>query len=259
MLRTSTRKLADELLSQRAVRDARRILQVARSAGRLALLEHEAKQLVSAFGVSVPAGVVVESASDLQIALAGLREPYAVKALSPSLLHKTDAGGVRLGLRSAAEVGAAITSMLADERLVAHHPLAFLVEEMAGRGHELVVGGTIHPLFGPILMAGLGGIFVEIFSDVNFRICPIEPLDAHEMLDELKGASVLQGARGAAPVDRGSVVGILMALGGPHGILTCLLDEIVELDLNPVIASPDGAIAVDARVVLSVQAQGAKE
>jgi acyl-CoA synthetase (NDP forming) len=115
----------------------------------------------------------------------------------------------------------------------------------------MVVGGLRDPQFGPLLMVGLGGIFVEVLADVAFRICPIRRIDAEEMLDELKGAAVLEGARGRRPVSRDAIVDILMKIGGEQGLLMRHSADIAELDINPLIVSESGAVAVDARLILT--------
>jgi acyl-CoA synthetase (NDP forming) len=129
----------------------------------------------------------------------------------------------------------------------------FLVEEMAPQGMELVIGGLRDPQFGPLVMVGLGGIFVEVLQDVAFRICPIERNDALEMLDELKGRALLDGARGQPAVSRQALVDVLLKVGGDSGLLLTLGDEIAEADLNPVIVSAHGAVAVDARFILAAR------
>jgi acyl-CoA synthetase (NDP forming) len=126
-----------------------------------------------------------------------------------------------------------------------------LIEEMAPAGQEIVIGGLRDADFGPLVMVGLGGIFVEILADVSFRICPITRLDAEDMLDELKGAAILKGARGRKPVSRDAIIDVLLKIGGDEGLLMQHADEITEADINPLIVSERGAIAVDARFILS--------
>ena len=127
----------------------------------------------------------------------------------------------------------------------------FLIEEMAPAGQEVVIGGVRDPQFGPLVMVGLGGIFVEVLADVAFRICPIDGRDAGEMLDELKGAAILKGARGRTPVRREAIVDALLRIGGAGGLLMNHADDISEADINPLIVSDQGAVAVDARFVLT--------
>jgi acyl-CoA synthetase (NDP forming) len=127
----------------------------------------------------------------------------------------------------------------------------FLLEEMAPAGQEVVVGAVRDPQFGQLVMVGLGGIFVEVLADVSFRICPITRFDAREMLAELKGAAVLAGARGRKPASQDAIVDVLLKIGGEGGLLMVHVDDFKEADINPLIVSESGAVAVDARFVLS--------
>jgi len=114
-----------------------------------------------------------------------------------------------------------------------------------------VIGGLRDPQFGPMVMVGLGGVFVEVLGDVAFRICPIARLDAEEMLDDLKGAALLRGARGRRPVSREAIVDVLLKVGGENGLLMTHAEDIAEMDINPLIVSEHAAVAVDARFVLT--------
>jgi len=126
----------------------------------------------------------------------------------------------------------------------------WLIEEMAPAGQEMVIGGLRDPDFGPLVMLGLGGIFVEVLKDVSFRICPISRIDAEEMIDELKGAPVLKGARGRKPASREAIIEALLKIGGDNGLLVELENDIEEADVNPLIVSETRAVAVDARFIL---------
>ncbi|MEV0314373.1 acetate--CoA ligase family protein [Nonomuraea fuscirosea] len=224
--------------------------------------EHEVKALIGAAGVPVPRGVVVSlspavrSGADADVgspvgfaadfgvgfaAAAGLAEPLVLKAFGPGLLHKSEAGAVRLGLRFD-ELGPAAAELAARLR-----PAGFLVEEQAEPGVELIVGLVRDPAFGPVLLAGLGGVWTEALRDTALRLCPIAEEDARRMLASLRGADLLRGWRGGPPVDVDAVVKLLMTVGGPGGLWERL--ELGEFELNPVIAGPSGVIAVDARYV----------
>jgi acyl-CoA synthetase (NDP forming) len=227
------------------------IIADARKNRRTALSEFAGKQLLAAFKIPVPAGSVVSNADDVEAALQGMKPPFAAKVMSADILHKSDAGGVRLELADAQAVRQAIEVMLAQPAIGAASVDGFLVEEMAGEGTEIVVGAFRDPQFGPLIMVGLGGIFVEVLQDVSFRLCPITRRDAAEMLGELRGAALLSGARGQIPVDRDAIVDILVKLGGSDGLLMSLGEEWEEIDVNPVIVSTAGAVAVDARIILS--------
>ena len=166
------------------------------------------------------------------------------------ILHKSDAGGVKVGLKSAAEVKDAINTMAASKQIKAARIDGYLIEEMAPAGQEIVIGGLRDPYFGPLVMVGLGGIFVEVLRDVSFRICPITRIDAEEMIDDLKGAAILAGARGRQPASRAAIVDALLKVGGEGGLLMTHAEEIKEADINPMIVSETAAVAVDARFIL---------
>jgi acyl-CoA synthetase (NDP forming) len=223
----------------------------ARRRGRTALDEPAGKQLLAGFGVAVPQFRVVNDAVGAAAACAALRPPFVLKVISPDLLHKSDAGGVRVGLKTAAEAEQAVRDMMASPLIANARVDGFLLEEMAPAGLEVVVGGLRDPQFGPLVMVGLGGIFVEVLADVSFRICPIARIDAQEMLAELKGAALLDGARGRKPVSREAIVDVLLRVGGAGGLLMTHAEDIAEADINPLIVSDHGAVAVDARFVLT--------
>jgi acyl-CoA synthetase (NDP forming) len=225
---------------------------------RTALSEFAGKQLLAEFNISVPAGAVVSDLDDVEAALQGMKPPFAAKVMSADILHKSDAGGVRLGLTDVQAVRRAIETMLAQPAIGEASVDGFLVEEMAGAGTEIVVGALRDPQFGPLIMVGLGGIFVEILKDVSFRLCPITKRDAAAMLDDLRSAALLSGARGQTPVNRDAIVDILVKLGGSDGLLMSLGEEWAEIDVNPVIVSAEGAVAVDARIILSAPGPNGK-
>jgi acyl-CoA synthetase (NDP forming) len=222
----------------------------ARSAGRNALDESAGKQLLSSYGINVPQSRVAKGVADVDAVMNGLKTPVVVKVMSPDILHKSDAGGVKINLRSAAEVKTAIEGMLNAPKIKGARIEGFLVEEMAPSGHELVIGGLRDPQFGPLVMVGLGGIFVEILKDVSFRLCPITRIDAEEMIAELKGAAILKGARGSKPASIEAIIDVLLKVGGDNGLLMQHANDINEADINPLIVSETAAVAVDARFIL---------
>jgi hypothetical protein len=234
--------------------DPLQLIARARAQRRPMLDERRGKQLAAQFGIAVPASVVVQPGDALGPKLAALAPPLVVKVMSPQIVHKTDVGGVRTRLQSADEVRDAIAAMMANPAIAASPLDGFLVEEMAPAGEELVVGGLRDPQFGPLVMVGLGGIFVEVLRDVAFRICPIERVDALEMLEDLKGMALLEGVRGGVKASKEAIVDVLLKVGGADGLMMRLADEIAEADLNPVICSPTGAVAVDARFILTERA-----
>lgn len=226
------------------------LLALARATGRNSLNEMEGKALLAGYGVDVPRCVCIADASEVQRKVADMTPPFAVKVLSADILHKSDAGGVRLGLTSPMDVESAIAEMSLLPKIVAAEIDGFLVEEMAPAGKEIVIGGIQDPQFGPMIMVGLGGIFVEVLKDVSFRLCPITKKDAQEMLDELRGKAILEGTRGDTAVSLDAITDLLLKIGGKDGLLTHHRNNIAELDINPVIVGPDAAIAVDAAIVL---------
>ena len=156
----------------------------------------EGKMLLAGYGVNVPQSVRVADASEVDRRIADKTPPFALKVLSDDILHKSDAGGVRLNLVDAASIKSAIEEMKALPTIDANTIDGFLIEEMAPPGKEVVIGGLSDPQFGPMIMVGLGGVFVEVLKDVSFRLCPITERDAREMLDELRGKAILEGTRG---------------------------------------------------------------
>jgi acetyl-CoA synthetase (ADP-forming) len=224
-------------------------------AGRTHLSEFEAKDLVARFGVPTPKRRMVSDRPSRAAALADLAPPLAVKLVAADVLHKSDVGGVRLGVTDAESLDLAIEDIRASATQAGIEIQGFLVEEMAPPGVEVLVGGVIDPVFGPAVVVGLGGVFVEIFDDVVARICPISDDEALEMVHELRAAPLLLGARGQAPVDVAALVRILLAVGGPNGILIAHANSIREIDLNPVLVSAQGAVAVDARVIFVAEAR----
>jgi acyl-CoA synthetase (NDP forming) len=226
------------------------LIREAREAGRGALREAEGKRLLEAFGVRVPRSVVVSDADGITAAVVRLASPFVLKLMSPDILHKSDAGGVVLGLMDAHGIETAMQRMRAQAQARGARVDGFLIEEMQPPGVEIAVGGTRDPQFGPMLMVGLGGIFVEVLHDVAFRLCPITQRDAHAMLGELRGAKLLEGARGLPAVDREALAALLVRIGGEDGLLVSLDGDVGELDINPVIAAGSNMVAVDARIIL---------
>ncbi|HEX7095238.1 MAG TPA: acetate--CoA ligase family protein [Acidimicrobiales bacterium] len=203
-------------------------------AGRRFVPEHETKSLLARHGVTVPRGTTDPAATS------ELREPFAVKAFGPSLVHKSDVGAVRLGV-SHAELDKVVADLLAIDGAT-----GVLVEEQAEPGVELLVGIVDRGL-GPMLAVGMGGTLTEVIDDVTLRLLPVTADDVRAMLRELRGHVLLRGYRGKEPVDDGALVDLVLRM-------CALADELgsslVELECNPVIVTPRGAIAVDARLIL---------
>ena len=230
--------------------NAKALIAEARRQQRSALDERAGKSLLAEYGVAVPQSRVVKDVGEVDAAAATLRMPVVLKIMSPDILHKSDAGGVKVGLKTGGEIKDAINAMAASPQIKAARIDGYLIEEMAPAGQEMVIGGLRDPYFGPLVMVGLGGIFVEVLADVSFRICPITRLDAQEMLAELKGAAILDGARGMKPVSKDAIIDVLLKVGGENGLLMQHAADISEADINPMIVSESGAVAVDARFIL---------
>lgn len=214
----------------------------------IAIPEPVVKRALSDFGVMVPRGAVVTDPSGLPAAVDGLRPPFALKAFGAGVVHKRDVGAVRLGL-GVDDLPAAVdamTSALAARSLV---PAGFLVEEQHPGGLELVIGVVRRPPFGAVAVLGIGGTFVEDYDVGVSRLCPLRPADAREMLDAWPGASVFRDG-GPRAVDAEAVLGVLLALAGEGGFAEALGPALSELECNPVVATVDGALALDARLVL---------
>jgi acyl-CoA synthetase (NDP forming) len=225
------------------------IIDRARSEGRKILTEVESKQLLEEAGIptararlAVSRDAAVEAARDIGF-------PVVLKVVSPQITHKTDVGGVKLDLKSPEEVAAAFDDIVAAARRAAPDAVieGVSVQQMARPGTEVIVGVSTDPQFGPVIMFGLGGVLVEVLKDVSFRIIPIAPRDARQMIHEIKGFPLLEGYRGQEPADLAALENLLLRVSEfveQH-------PEVTELDLNPVFAYKDGALAVDARIVLS--------
>ncbi|QOR40919.1 CoA-binding protein [Billgrantia diversa] len=230
----------------------------ARAEGR-DLFEYEAKQLLREHGIEVPREIVARSETELDEAAATFVDtPLAMKVVSKDILHKSDAGGVKLNLVGEAALRRAREEIFASCR--AYDAQAevegVLVAPMAKKGVEVIVGVIRDPIFGPVLMFGLGGIFVEILEDVAFRSIPLSRHDARSMVEQIKARKILEGARGEPAVDKEALVELLLTVAR----IADAYPQLAELDLNPVIVNADGYAVVDARVIVEREfATDAKE
>jgi acetyltransferase len=224
------------------------ILESARAAGRDRLDLAAALELLEAYGVKVAAGRPAGSADEAVKVAERLGFPVALKVEAPAVSHKSDVGGVRLGLANADEVRGAYGEMLAAVGRAAPDAEieGVLVQQMAPKGLEVIAGVHREPGFGPLVMFGLGGVFVEVVRDVAFRLAPLAVEDAHDLLDAIRGRRALDGVRGGPAVDRAALAEVLLRLSR----LALDFPAITSLDLNPVMALADGAVAADARVVV---------
>jgi acetyl-CoA synthetase (ADP-forming) len=224
------------------------IFQAAKAENRNFLFEHEAKMLCSLYGVPITKIEVAKTEDAAVEAAKKIGFPIVIKIVSPQVLHKSDAGGVIVGINDEKGIREGYQKIIAN--IKKNVPSAviegILVQEMAPKGTEIIIGSTVDPTFGPTIMFGLGGIFVEILKDVSFRLAPITKDDAWEMLDEIKAKKILDGARGMPKADKETIVSTLLAVS--KMLTEC--PEIKELDMNPIIVYEKGARAVDARIIL---------
>jgi acyl-CoA synthetase (NDP forming) len=225
-----------------------KIFEEARKEGRNYLLEPEAKTICMKYGIPVTKFRVAKTAEEAVKFAEEIGYPTVLKIVSPDVIHKFDVGGVILSLNSPDDIRNAYKKIL--ENVKKHKPEAnvkgILVQEMAPSSTEVIVGSTKDPQFGPALMFGLGGIFVEVLKDVTFRIAPITERDAREMITEVKAYPILKGYRNQPPADIDAIVKILLKTSK----LVMDHQEIKELDLNPIIVYEKGAKTVDARIIL---------
>lgn len=230
---------------------AREIISIARSDGRRVLLEVEARELMRAYGIPVPPAFLAKSEDEAVNAANKMGYPVALKISSPQILHKTDVGGVVLNVNSDAEVREAYRTILS--RVSRYAPRAMLygvtVQKMVPRGREVIVGLTKDQVFGHMIMFGLGGIYANVFRDVSFRLTPVTPSEAMDMIKETKAYAMLRGIRGEAAADIASIVNVILRLNQ----LVQDVPEIVEMDINPLFVynEGEGCIALDIKVVFS--------
>jgi acyl-CoA synthetase (NDP forming) len=224
------------------------IIGQARKEKRSLLTEIESKELFKEAGIPVVEARLAQTKAEAIALSKKMGFPIVIKVISPDVVHKSDSGGVKLGLQNATQVGKAYSEILSSVKK--HYPKAKIqgvsVQKMARPGIEVIVGMTKDAQFGPILMFGLGGILVEILKDVAFKIVPLTKRDAHEMIREIKGYPLLEGYRGQEPADIPFLEDLILKVSD-------FVDnnpDIKELDINPIFAYKDKAVAVDARVIL---------
>ncbi|MCA1846567.1 MAG: acetate--CoA ligase family protein [Actinobacteria bacterium] len=206
--------------------------------------EHSSKIVLAEYGIPVTHDLLCTSAREAERAAEEIGYPVVMKACSPNLLHKSDLGLVEIGVPTAPavrETYARIVESAGDTGLE-----GVLVCEMVAGGVETTLGVVQDELFGPVLMFGLGGIAVEIFRDVTFRVPPFDKREARRMVEEIRSFPLLAGARGRPKADVSAIVDAIMKL---QRLAVDLANDIAELDINPLLAKPDGAVALDALVV----------
>ncbi|MEI7783135.1 MAG: acetate--CoA ligase family protein [Betaproteobacteria bacterium] len=222
-----------------------------RLGGQRVVGERQAKALLALYGLPVTAEHLTQSAEDAVVAANALGYPVALKIDASNIHHKTEVGGVRLNLPDAQAVRAAHGQMLASVAAAAPEASVngVLVQPMVGAGLEVVVGGRVDPQFGPLVVVGLGGVMVELMRDTVTRLAPVNQQEALDMLGALKGAALLAGFRGQDPVDLAQLATLVVRLSE---FLADQADEVLEVDVNPVICSPAGLFAVDALILRKV-------
>ena len=225
---------------------ARKIIEGVKASGRRNLLETEARELLEVYGVKMPPAVLAESPEEAAEAASVMGFPVVLKVVSPQILHKSEVGGVKLDLKGEEEVKDAFEEIVKRAREVSSEVLGVLVTPMAARGQECIVGLVRDRQFGPVVMFGLGGVFVEVLKDVSFRVVPLMDLDLQEMVREIRGYRILEGIRGEPPKDVEALTEIIARVAQ----MGVDLPEVKEIDLNPVIVHEQGATVVDARAIL---------
>ncbi|MFI5032425.1 MAG: acetate--CoA ligase family protein [Reyranellales bacterium] len=226
----------------------RQVLDKVKVEGRTSLTAPEGKLVCDAYGIAVPREGVAATAAEAARLATGMGFPVVMKIVSPQILHKTEAGGVIVGVKSADDAQKAYDTIVANARKYDAKAtiLGVQVQQMIGAGQEVIIGAVTDPSFGKLVAFGMGGVLVEVLKDITFRLAPATRDDALSMLDGIAAGEILKGVRGADPVDRDALAAMIV------GVSELIADfpEIAELDLNPVFASKSGAIAADVRVVV---------
>ncbi|MCX8188171.1 MAG: acetate--CoA ligase family protein [Nitrososphaeria archaeon] len=229
---------------------AKNIVLKALSEGRNVLLEPEAYNLLSAYNIHVCKHKMVSSLEDALKAAREIGYPVVLKIVSPDIVHKSDVGGVKINILNDSHLRESYETLMNDVKRNAPNAriLGVLVVEMAPKSVEVVVGMLRDPTFGPTVMFGLGGIFVELMKDVVFRIAPVTKEEALEMIKKIKGYPLLSGFRGSKPLDINSIAELISTVSR----IGVEIPEIDQMDLNPIIVYETGFLIVDARVILKV-------
>jgi acetyl-CoA synthetase (ADP-forming) len=236
------------------LKECNAIIRKALKEGRNSLLIHEAGRICELHNIPIPKSYVAKNTRDAVSRIDEVGFPVALKIISPQILHKSDVGGVILNVNSVEELKSAYSRLIAEVTM--HEPeaeiLGVFVEKMMPASTEMIVGGIRDRQFGPSVMLGIGGIFAEVYGDVAFRIAPIDRVDAFNLIRELKGSKLLEGARGKPPADLDALVDILIKTSD----LMVEHNTLSQLDLNPVIVYQKGACSVDFRMLLEQENRG---
>jgi len=236
---------------EKAKKQALEVIAGVRANGRTSLTEIEAKKVFEAYGMPTTRIGLAKTEAEAVKLCKEIGYPIVMKIVSPDILHKSDAGGVKVNIKTEAEAREAYNTILKNAQAYKAdadvHGIA--VQEMAPWGTEVILGSVNDPSFGPTVMFGLGGIFVEVLKDVTFRVTPVSKAEAREMIEEIRGAPILAGVRGEAPRDRKAIAETIVKYSS---MIHDLMDEIAESDANPVLvyAQGEGLRVADARIIL---------
>jgi acetyl coenzyme A synthetase (ADP forming)-like protein len=228
--------------------EVRRILDAVKAEGRTSLTAPEGKLVCDAYGIATPKEGVATTAAETAKMAAGMGFPVVLKIVSPEILHKTEAGGVIVGVKNAADAETGFATIMANAARYNSKAtlLGVQVQQMLAAGQEVIIGAVTDPAFGKLVAFGLGGILVEVLKDITFRLAPASREDALSMLDGIAAADILKGVRGTDAVDRTALATMIEHVSQ----LIADFPEISEMDLNPVFATKSGAIAADVRIVV---------
>src|SRR6187549_513618 len=219
--------------------EVRRVLDAVKAEGRTALTAPEGKLVCEAYGIPVPKEGVAKSAAEAATIATGVGFPVVLKIVSPEILHKTEAGGVLVGVKNADEAQKGYDTIIANAKKYNAKAtiLGVQVQQMLAGGQEVIIGAVTDPVFGKLVAFGLGGVLVEVLKVITFRLAPATENDALSMLDGIQAAEMLKGVRGSEPVSRDALASLIHAVS----VLVSDFPEIAEMDLNPVFATAKGA------------------
>jgi len=237
-------------------KEVRGIFDRVKAEGRTSLTAPEGKAVCDAYGITVPKEGVAATAAEAAKLATKIGFPVVLKIVSPQILHKTEAGGVLVGVKSAADVRKGFATIMANAKKYDRKAelLGVQIQQMVSGGQEVIIGAVTDPAFGKLVAFGLGGILVEVLKDITFRLAPATKADALSMLDGIAAAEILKGVRGAPAVKRDALAAMIVNVSQ----LVADFPEIAEMDLNPVFASKNGAIAADVRIVVDWAPQPAR-
>jgi acetyltransferase len=228
----------------------KQVFERVRSEGRLSLGDAESREIMEAYGLRIPRSILAKNVEEAVAAADSIGYPVVMKIASPDILHKSDIGGVRVNVRDGDQVRDLFDLLVyrAQRSVPDAQIWGVLVQEMVSKGKETIIGVNRDPQFGPLLMFGLGGIYVEVFKDVTFRIAPVSEQEAVEMVQEIRSYHLLRGVRGEKPSDLVAITDTILRVSQ----LVTDFPEIVEMDINPLMVyeAGRGAVAVDMRFVL---------